>query len=409
MLTPRARAFNTVVVSLASVLIALPACAPRSTGVQARLEANKRFELTTSLVEFDQAKQSFESGELDKARKSCEAAIARSSTQAKYWSLLGRIELEAKKLERAVSAFGKSIECDPSLAEPFYYRGIVQQRWGEYAKATEDYVKASELAPDKISYILAAAEVMIAQRQLDEARLLLLPKLAYFEHNAAIHELLGEIALINGDFTSAARSYERAIIIDPEAPLVAQKLVGAYFSAGEYQKCLDAARRQRALAMKDANGQRVVVPSEVFRSEGRSLAMLGRMSDARVVFIEQSRSYPEDAECWRDLATAALASNDLPRAEQASERLIALSSELSAGYTLRGIVAERTQKFDEAIRWHRLAVAREPKNVEALVALGLALQSAGRMQDSLEVLGEAIKLDPQSALARRAFAGAIVE
>ena len=74
---------------------------------------------------------------------------------------------------------------------------------------------------------------MITERKLDDARVLLLPKLAYFEHNAAIHELLGEIALMNGDFTTAARSYERAIIIDPEAPLVAEKLVSAYFSAGE--------------------------------------------------------------------------------------------------------------------------------------------------------------------------------
>lgn len=406
---PRAFALLTLVATLAATLIAVPSCAPRSTGVQARLDANKRYELTTSLVSFDQAKQAFESGELDKARKECETAIARSSTQAKYWSLLGRIELEAKKLERAVNAFAKSIECDPTLAEPFYYRGIVQQRWGAFAKATEDYLKASELAPDKVSYLLAAAEIMITERKLDDARMLLVPKLAYFEHNAAIHELLGEIALMNDDFTTAARSYERAIIIDPEAPLVAEKLVSAYFSAGEYQKCLEAARRQRSIAAKDANGQRVVVPNEVFRNEGRSLAMLGRMSDARAVFVEQSRAYPEDADCWRDLATAALASNDVPRAAQASERLVALSADDSSGYTLRGIVAEREQKYDEAVRWHRLAVARAPTNVDTLIALGVALQSAGRQQESLEVLGKAIKLDPQSALARKAFAGAVVE
>jgi Flp pilus assembly protein TadD len=89
--------------------------------------------------------------------------------------------------------------------------------------------------------------------------------------------------------------------------------------------------------------------------------------------------------------------------------LVALSADDSSGYTLRGIVAEREQKYDEAVRWHRLAVARAPTNVDSLIALGVALQSAGRQQESLEVLGKAIKLDPQSALARKAFAGAVVE
>jgi Flp pilus assembly protein TadD len=69
------------------------------------------------------------------------------------------------------------------------------------------------------------------------------------------------------------------------------------------------------------------------------------------------------------------------------------------------MVAEGRGRTAEAIRWHRLAVSKSPKDVEALVALGLALEVAGKRQESLEVLGEAMKLDPTSVIARRAFAG----
>jgi protein O-GlcNAc transferase len=388
---------------LASLL--LSACAPRASGVQARREADERFRRTTSLVSFDQAKQAFETGELDKARKEVEAAIARSDKEAKYWSLLGRIELEAKRLERAQTAFGKAIENDPKFAEPYYYRAIVFQRWNQPAKAIEDYLKASELAPEKIAYLLAAAEVMIATRELDEARMLLLPKLAQFEHNAAMHELLGDISFLKGDDVSAARSYERALVIDMEAPLLAEKLVATYFRAGEWQRCLDAARRQRAMVAKDANGRRAEIPSDVYRYEGRSLAMLGRTADARAIFVEQTRAYPEEAEAWRDLATASLASGDLSRAEQAADRLVALAGDDASGYTLRGLVAEGRGRLDEAVRWHRLAVARDPKSIEALTALGLALERSGKRHEGLEVLGKAMKMDPESPIARRAFAG----
>jgi len=393
-----------VAVSIAATLAFASACAPRAAGKEARKEADARFQRTTSLVSFDQAKQSFEAGELEKARKDIESAIARSGREAKYWSLLGRIELESKKLERALEAFAKAIECDPKLAEPYYYRGIVHQRWSENGKAIEDYLKASELDPERIAFLLAAAEIMVAERRLDEARMLLLPKLAYFEHNAAMHELLGDIASLSGDAKSASISYERAVVIDPEAPLVGDKLVSALFGSGEYQKCLETARRYRDRAARaDTSGKRFVPSLELMRVEGRALAMLGRTQEARVVFSDTVREYPEDVGAWRDLASAALDLGDLARAQSAAERLVALVSDDPAGYLLRGMVAEQKGAFDEAVRWHRLACDRAPKDIEARVSLAVALNRAGRRDEAVRMLNDLLASNPQSDLAKRAL------
>ena len=393
-----------VALSLSATIALASACAPRTAGREARKEADARFQRTTSLVSYDQAKQSFESGELEKARKDIETAIARSNKESKYWSLLGRIELESKKLEKAVEAFGKAIECDPTQAEPYYYRGIVYQRWSDNTKAIADYLKAAELDTERISYVLAAAELMITERKLDDARMLLLPKLAYFEHNAAMHELLGDIASLGGDARSAAASYERASMIDPEAPLVGEKLVASLFDAGEYQKCLETVRRQRERASQSqATGKRFIPTLAMLRHEGRSLAMLGRTSEARVVFSDTVREYPEDTGGWRDLATAALAIGDLGRAQSASERLVALANEDPTGYTLRGYVAQEKGNYDDAVNWHRQAVARAPKDVEAHVALALALSQAGKRDECMKVLRDALAIDPKSDLAQRAI------
>ena len=391
--------------SLAAALAAcaLAACAPRTAGLEARKEADSRFRRTTSLVSFDQARQAFESGDLDKARSEIEAAIARSDTEARYWSLLGRIELEAWRLERAVSAFGRAMECDPSLAEAYYYRGVVHQRWGAADRAIEDYLKASELDPERIAYLLAAAEMMVTGRRLDEARDLLLPKLAYFEHNAAVHELLGDIASLQENHRAAARSYERSMMIDPEAPLVGEKAVGSMFRAGEWQRCLEAARRLRARATEGADGRLAVVPADVLRHEGRSLAMLGRHQEARGVFAEHARQYPEDTEAWRDLATASLALDELDRAQWAAERLVTLARDEPSGYTLRGIVAERAHDLDTAIRWHVRAVEVGPSSPEAAAALGLALQAAGRDEEAAQWLRRALDLDPEFTAVARAL------
>jgi tetratricopeptide (TPR) repeat protein len=396
--------------SLAAALAAclLSACAPRTAGLEARKEADARFRRTTSLVSFDQARQAFEAGDLEKARQEVEAAIARSDTEARYWSLLGRIELEARRLERAASAFGRAMECDPSLAEAYYYRGVVHQRWGAADRAIEDYLKASELDSERIAYLLAAAEMLVTGRRLDEARDLLLPKLAYFEHNAAVHELLGDIATLQENHRVAARSYERSMMIDPDAPLVGEKALGAMFRAGEWQRCLEAARRLRANAVSGADGRLAVVPADVLRHEGRSLAMLGRHQEARTVFADYARQYPEDTEAWRDLATASLALHELDRAQWAAERLVTLARDEPAGYTLRGIVAERANDLGTAIRWHVRAVEVGPSSPEAAAALGLALQSAGRGKEAAQWLRRALDLDPEFTAVARAL-GSMVD
>lgn len=373
----------------------LSACAPRTAGLEARREADQRFRRTTSLVSFDQAKQAFESGDLDTARREVEAALARSDKEARYWTLLGRIEIEASRLERAVEALGKAIECDPSLAEPQYYLGIVQQRWGDSDKAIASYLKASELDSSRIAYVLAAAELMVAERRLDEARELMLPKLSYFEHNAAFHELIGDIATLKGDETAAARSYERALAIDPNASLLGEKMLDALFRAEEWQRCLECARRMRESVVAKAEGRVPTIPADVLRHEGRSLAMLGRHAEARTVFAEFVRSYPESTEAWRDLAVASLNLGDFDRAGSAADRLVALDQADATGYALRGLVCERAGHLGEAVRWYRGALERDPSDPDAAAALGFALRRSGAREEGNRYLQQALKLDPE--------------
>jgi tetratricopeptide (TPR) repeat protein len=385
-------------------LLHTAACAPRSVGLQARSEADARFRRTTSLVSFDQARQAFESGDLTRARKEAEAAIERSDGEARYWSLLGRIELEAGRLERAIKAFESSIERDPSLAEPCYFRGIVYQRWGMVDDAVTDYARAFELDSSRVSYLLAWAELLVAERRLDEAREVLLPKLAYFEHNAAIHELLGDVSALRGEFAAAVRNYERSVAIDPTAPLVAEKLLSSLFSAADWQRCLEGARRLRSAAVAQSDGQTARIPIDAFRLEGRSLAMLGRHAEARAVFAEQVRAYPEDTTGWRDLASASIAVGDLPRAAAAADRLLELAARDATTYVLRGLVAEEMGDLEGAMQWYRRGIAVDPNDADAHAALGLTLNKLGRCIEAEASLRRALAIEPRFALVEQALA-----
>jgi len=307
---------------------------PTKAGQAARDAARNRAKETSAVIVYDQAMQSFKSGQFDRAFKEIDEAILRLPTEARFWTLRGRIGLETGKLDQAERDFGKAIELDPTHAEAHYRRGMVFERWQDFAKAGDEYGVAAEKSPEKLAYALAAAEMLVAQARHDEARAFLEPKLDRFENSAVMHQLLGRIDLLAGDPVEATRRFNRALILDPTLPLVLDDLMRAQWAAGQWVECLRTVQR---LQKEGPDGR----TAELMRLEGRCLVRLDRLGDARVVFAELTRGYPEDVTGWLDLGTTAWSLGDLHRTVAAANRLVSLAPRRFEGYLLLGLVARQ--------------------------------------------------------------------
>jgi tetratricopeptide (TPR) repeat protein len=335
---------------LASLSFSLVGCnGPTKAGKEARSAANERAQKATSVIVYDQARQSFESGQFDKALKEINEAIYRTPNDPRYWALRGRILLETGRLELALADFTKSTEVEPKFAEGWYCQGIVHERWSADDKAIAAYSKAAETDPTKVAYLLAAAEVLVANRQYPEARAMLEPRLSYFENSAPMHQLLGQIAMLENEPALAATHYNRAMLIDPKQPMVLDNLVRAQFAAGQWNECLQNVRRLQ----REAVGGRT---PERMRMEGRCLAMMGRTSDARVVFSELTRESPDDPQVWVDLAAVAWDLGEYGRVATAASRLLRMAPDRYEGYVFQGLIEEKKGNTDAASEWFRKAL-----------------------------------------------------
>ncbi len=342
---PKSPAF--LVVTLGAMLLA--ACnGPTKAGQEARAAAQDRMHRATSVIVFDQARQSFESGQFDRAMKEIDEAIYRTPEEPRYWVLRGRINLEKGRLEGALSDFVKAGEVNPKFAEAFYFQGIVHERWSKQDNAVAAYRKAAELDPGKVGYSLAAAEVLVTAERYEEAQAELEPKLTYFENNAPMHQLLGKIAMLRQDPKGAASHFNRAMLIDPKLPMVLDNLVGAQFEAEQWNECLLNVRR---LQREGAAGRTV----ELMRTEGRCLAMLGRTGDARIVFSEITRDHGEDAVAWIDLAAVSWELGDMGRVQTCGQRLMRVAPDRYEGYVFLGLVEERAGNHSTAKEWFQKA------------------------------------------------------
>ena len=371
---------------------ALAGCGPTRAGLEARARARERLSAVNAELSRDQAVQALESGQFEQAMKEIRHAIAMNQNWAEYRLIRGRILLETHRLEKALRSFEKALELKPEYPEAHYFCGIVYQRWSDDLRAYDHYRSAFEQEPDQVAYLLASAESLVALDQLDQATHLINTKLSYFEHNSALHHLLGQIAMLQDDPTFAAEMYEDAWRLSPEDDGMLGELAYAQYQARMFGACL-----RSVLQLKDRAGGD---SAEVKRLQARCLASLDRKTEARNLFIELTRIDPTDTELWVELGTVAWEIGDYHRMALCGARATALAPDRFEGYLLKGINERHHGNLKDAIMFLRQAADRAVTTALPHLLLGRVLDEHGDRQSALDAYATALRIDPDDESAK---------
>lgn len=427
-------------------------CGQKSNHELIREQARDRMNLVNATVTYNQGLQYFETGQFDKALREINAAIARYPKSCAFYTLQGRIHMEAKRLEQAMDSLELAIKAgreacaiDPEstveeqdkvimaadpllrapLAEAHYYTGIVLQRWSDDEDAYTHYNTAFTLDDGKVDYLLAAAESLIALGEYDKAQELIEPRQAFFEHNAALHQLLGQIALLKGDAVAAARLYGEARMLNPDDNSLLEDLVWAQYAAEMYGECLESVKTlQGRLAMPHSSGSSRSIPGRASAAgvaigetsstsanrvdlkhlQARCLTMLGRLSNAREMYLEVARLKPAEVTVWTELGTVCWELGDYRRVAECSVQLMALAPDRYEGYMLRGINERQKNNIDEAVSLFTQAAERAQDSVMPWLLLGQTLEQSGDIDGAKTAYSRAVEVDPRSTDAQNLLA-----
>ena len=371
---------------------ALAGCGPSRAGLQARFQARERLNLVNAELSRDQAVQALEAGQFEKATKEIRHSIAIHPSWAEYRLIRGRILLETHRLEKALRSFEKALELKPEYPEAHYYCGIVFQRWSDDLRAHDHYRSAFEQEPDEVVYLLAAAESLVAIDQLNQATHLITTKLAYFEHNAAMHHLLAQIAMLQDDPTLAVERYAEAWRLRPEDDGMLGELARAQYQAKMYGPCLRSVRQ-----LKDRPGGD---SAELKRLHARCLVSLDRQGEARNLLVELTRIDPTDTGLWVELGTVAWEIGDYHRMALCGARATALAPDRFEGYLLKGINERHHGNLKDAIMFLRQAADRAVSTPLPHLLLGRVLDEHGDPESAMEAYAAALRIDPDDESAK---------
>lgn len=360
-----------------------------------RQNANQQMDMVRAGTEWEMAHMQFLAGELNKASRSIDKALAMAEEVPRSHTLKGRILFEMGELDRALASFARATEIDPSYAEAHYFSGIIYERLMQTEKALDAYSTASSYDKNNAQYVIAAAETMIQLRDLDGASNLLSDSDRTYQHNAGVRQLQGHIALMRGDTQEAIKAFEEACLLSPDEPALVEDLARAQIAVGDYAEAEYSI--SRLLRMDDSEGRR-----DLLHLQARCLLEMDRPVEAREIYkqLTSDDRGSTDFSAWMGVAKISIVLKEQMRLREASNRLIRMAPERYEGYLMlamfqrgRGELASAADLLDKAIE--RTQTDPQPAILQAMIYHDL-----GRFADALTSANIAVELDPSSKQAQ---------
>ena len=361
-------------------------------------------------------------------------AIQLDPSQWAPWAIRGEANLGLKRYQEAIDDGTQSIQRKPDNAAAHLVRGEAYLRMGKARDAADDAATALYLKPldPQALRIRARARLLMGRpaQAIEDLNALL-------DLNAEDQSLLAQRAkaLANaGRLDECLRDCDRLAQLDPESPeplllkaeILADKRKFAEAAAASKQaieRSPGNARLWLALGQVLARAERKTEAVEAIdralrlrpdyadafasRAEARRLA-----GDCDGAIADATKALEIDARCTYALSSRAAALSEREDWAKALEDLAAAlerDPEYRFALRLRSRVFRMTHEWDPAIRDARRLVEcsqTAEETADGYVSLGLAYAAKGLYRLSLDVLSQAIELDPDEASAHFARANA---
>lgn len=387
-------------ISLAAALAALAGCSGHGQHTtKAAEEGNLKMAAVKSGVEWQQAQEQFLSGELVKATRSIENAIALNPTVAKSHVLRGRIMIERGELESARASLLRAEELEADNVEAQYYLGIVHERFTQTDEAALRYQRAAKLDPTNAQYVVAASEMLVQLGKIDQAEKLLANPHPSLTHNAAIRQTAGHIALLRNQPDKAVELIKQARLLAPDDASVIEDLVRAQMAAKQYG---DAEFNITVLLREKKNEAR----RDLMHWQAECLAALNRLGEARAVLdrLVSDDAGKSDVQAWIALGNVSAAIGDHSRLRVVANRVATLAPQRPEGFVMRAMYLRQSGELRAALQAIDTAITLDDQAATPKLIRGLILKDLGRTDEAARGISQLIQRRPDILAARNMLA-----
>ena len=297
------------------------------------------------------------------------------SQRATVVGRLGQVYHAYELNDAAVACYTKAEELAPNTMLWPYYLASVAQSVGKLETALRFYERALVLRRDHLPSLVHLGEVHLQAGDVEAARVAFRRAHALPQDSAAVRAGLGQVALVEHAYTEAIEHFESALALVPDANRLHYPLAMAYRAASEH----DQARVH--LSQAGFVGVRVADPPldelDALRRGERAHSLRGRLAYRAARFEEAVTAFQAAVEAAPDSAGA----------------------RVNLGSALAGMGRD-----DLAMAELREALRLEPANPNALYNLGQLLVKGAYVDEAAALFSRLVELRPEDIAGREALA-----
>ena len=332
-------------------------------------------------------------------------------------------------LDRSIDLLTRATARDPRFARAFASAGgafwtrysLTQDpRWAE--KAREMALEALRLDPDEVEVRCTLAQIYMGTGKLDQAAEEIRRAIADSPSSDLPHLLFSQYLQVTGQPDQAIAEIQKAIAIRPNFWSHVQDLGLAYYTAGRYDEAAAAFQRVTELqpdnswgfqmlgTVQHAKGERsralanysraiALAPNEgAYSNLGNLYYDWGRYEEAASAFERAAALDPQSAvkhrnlgDLYRKLGREQDAVQSYGRARDLLRAAITFNPKDASAMASLAVVEAKLGDMRSALGDAATAVALRPGNPTVLYKRAVVYALAGRADDSLRALGEAVR------------------
>ena len=295
---------------------------------------------------------------------------------------LGRAYLAKGNTEKALRQFEAALKLRPDYAAAALGLAQLALRRGAAAEALQYAQEVIKLKPDSASATVLAAMAYMRLGQLDVAADLLDKLLKNAPNDSEALYQLGVVNLSRKRYPEAETAFWRTYTLDPSTLRGLVGVAAVQFSMNEPEKAV-----QTVAAEVEKDPQRIDLRKELANAEFRAKQYDKAIADYQAI-LDKYKDAPQDqADVYDRIGGAYLNQGDLPRAVENLKKAVQLAPDKVVYITTLASACDASGNSKEALAYYREALKVDPENAIAMNnAAYVIAKSGGDLDEALRLV-----------------------
>lgn len=302
-----------------------------------------------------------------------------------YPSLVGRIYNKKENLGMAINKLRDSINRNPLNADDLFLLSKIFLDFRKYKRCKYYLGQAMELDPDNIDYHILYAKTIYELQDADTAIGYLKRRLEEYPKNPRIMGAIANYYYLAG-FNKEFEMYRNKLrLAEKQDKYIYEFLVKASIQDEKWEDVINYARKLIVIDPSDL---------EAYMLLGENLYNRSRFAESMNVFDQVEERLSSYKKLHYFKAKIYIAQRKYEDAIKESDKEIEGNPSESYGYTSKGMAYIKLERFPDAIKSLKMAISRNGKDIEGLMALADVRYKQDKFDEARELYNRVKRYDP---------------